>query len=88
MKKLAISSEIKEKIYDLKLDKNQPPFLVTTYFPLDYEEKRKILTAIEDSHKNHVKFKSIFTDNISKEEWEKSKKQIKKKFQDELFDIK
>ena len=32
-------------------------------------------------------FASIFTDKITAEEWEKTKEQIKKKFNDELFDI-
>lgn len=32
-------------------------------------------------------FHSIFSDHISEQEWNKSKTQIIKRFQDELFDI-
>ena len=32
-------------------------------------------------------FNSIFSDTVTDEEWNKTKKQIKKRFQNELFDI-
>ncbi len=32
-------------------------------------------------------FYSIFTDTVSEEEWNKTKEQIKKRFNDELFRI-
>jgi hypothetical protein len=32
-------------------------------------------------------FHSIFTDNVTDDQWNKTKDQIKKRFQNELFDI-
>jgi len=32
-------------------------------------------------------FHSIFSDNVTDDEWNKTKNQIKKRFQNELFDI-
>ena len=32
-------------------------------------------------------FNSIFSDTVNDEEWNKTKEQIKKRFQNELFDI-
>ena len=49
-------------------------------------EKQAILNLIDDS-KSFDGFHSIFSDHISKKEWNKSKSQIIKRFQDELFDI-
>ena len=86
--KLSIPIELEEKIYDLKLDKTQTLFTITTFFPLSSEEKKKILTSVRKSEDSQFAFKSIFSDEISNEEWIKSKEQIKKRFQDELFDIK
>jgi len=84
MKKLNLSPILEEKIYDLKHNDSNNSIAITSYFPLNQEEKETIL-------KNHkfdtVNFKSVFSDNISKSEWLNSKEQIKKKFQDELFDI-
>ena len=36
---------------------------------------------------NFSEFHSIFTDNVTDDEWNKTKVQIKKRFQTELFDI-
>jgi hypothetical protein len=86
MKKLSLSSNLEEKIYDLKINDDGTLSKITSYFPLNLEEKEEILDATK-SQENFVDFKSIFSDNISKEEWNKTKEQIKKKFQAELLDI-
>ena len=86
--KLPIPFEIEEKIYDLKLDKTQTLFTITTFFPLSSEEKKKVFTSMGKLKDSQFVFKSIFSDEISNEDWNKSKEQIKKRFQDELFDIK
>ena len=86
MKKLPISSKLEEKIYDLKLNDSKN-HKVTSYFPLSFEEKQEILKAIPNSMEAQMEFKSIFSDSISEEDWNNSKGQIKKKFQDELLDI-
>ena len=84
MKKLNLSPSLEEKIYDLKHNYSNRTITITSYFPLNQDEKQMILN-------NHnfdiVSFKSIFSDKISESEWLNSKEQIKKKFQDELFNI-
>ena len=87
MKKLSISADLQEKIYDLKLDATGVISKITTYFPLNTKEKYEILGALTKSIKSSADFKSIFSDEISQQEWNKSKEQIKKKFQDELMEI-
>ena len=85
--KLSISTELEEKIYDLKVDGHDGLSKITTYFPLNSEEKQEILNAMDQTKKSQVDFKSIFLDEISQQEWLNSKEQIKKKFQDELMKI-
>ncbi len=85
MKKLDISPSLEEKIYDSKYKKNSLS-LITTYFPLEETEKQEILKAT-DKEKGAINFKSIFSDNVSEDEWNKTKEQIKKKFREELVDI-
>jgi hypothetical protein len=84
--KLFISPELEEKIYDLKIDGDNGLSQITTYFPLNSEEKQEILNVM-DQTKSQIDFKSIFSDEISQQEWLDSKEQIKKKFQDELMKI-
>ena len=86
MKKLSISPDLEEKIYDLKFDENGIS-KITSYFPLNDVDRQEILKNIEKNNESSVNFKSIFSDEISNEEWNKSKEQIKKKFQDELVEI-
>lgn len=87
MKKLLLSSELEEKIFDLTVDEDGVLFKILTYFPLDHLEKQEILRSVGKTTENSIKFKSIFSDEISDKEWNNSKKQIRKKFQDELVDI-
>ena len=77
--KLSISTELEEKIYDLKVDGHDGLSKITTYFPLNSEEKQEILNAMDQTKKSPVDFKSIFSDEISQQEWLNSKEQIKKK---------
>ena len=86
MKKLSISADLEEKINDLKLDDDECA-KITTYFPLNPKEKQEILKAIYLTKKFPVYFKSIFSDDISKQEWTNSKEQIKKRFHDELMEL-
>jgi len=86
MKKLDISSDLEEKIYDFKNDGNKI-LKITTYFPLKLEDKQEILKSIEKMQLSPVDFKSIFLDDITEEDWIHSKEQIKKKFHDELMKI-
>ena len=63
--KLSISTELEEKIYDLKVDGHDGLSKITTYFPLNSEEKQEILNAMNQTKKSLVDFKSIFSDEIS-----------------------
>ena len=87
MKKLLLSSELEEKIYDLKVDDCGVLSKIITYFPLNHLEKKEILGVAGKTAEIFIEFKSIFSDEISDKEWINSKKQIRKKFQDELVDI-
>lgn len=84
MKKLNIPTSLEEKIYDLKYYDDDSSAIITSYFPLNQDEKQMILN---DPNFDIVSFKSIFSDKILESEWLNSKEQIKKKFQDELFHI-
>lgn len=85
MKKFEISPTLEEKIYDSKY-KHDSLSKITTYFPLEEIEKQEILKAV-GKEENTIDFKSIFSDKISEEEWNKTKSQIKKKFHDELIGL-
>ncbi len=86
MKKLDVSSTLEEKIYDAKFPIGGKKAKITSYFPLTSSEKQDICNALRDSNSS-VEFKSIFSDVISDTDWNSTKEQIKKKFQDELIDI-
>jgi len=87
MKKLSLSSGLEEKIYDLKIDGNVPVSKIITFFPLNTNEKKEIVKVAGQTPEYFVEFKSIFSDEISDQDWKKSKEQIKKKFNDELIKI-
>lgn len=87
LKKLDISSDLQEKIYDLKRNGNGIFLKITTYFPLKTRDKQEIMDSIGKIQNSPVVFKSIFSDEVSDQEWSHSKEQIKKKFQDELTNI-
>ena len=85
MKKLDIPSEIEDKIFEIKINSDESIFKIISYFPLSSPE-RQTLTSLMDQP-NFSEFHSIFTDNVTDDEWNKTKDQIKKRFQNELFDI-
>ena len=68
MKKLSISPELEEKIYDLKIGDVDGLSRITTYFPLNSEEKQEILKEMDKTKKSSLEFKSIFSDEISQQE--------------------
>ena len=80
-----IPNNVNEKIFEIKLHSDQSVFKIISYFPLsDFE--RQIITSLLHQP-SFSEFHSIFTDNITDDEWSKTKNQIKKRFQNELFDI-
>lgn len=83
---LNLPVNLKEKIYQIKTNSKNDFLKIVSYFPLSDDEKQLIVNLIDDS-KSFDGFASIFSDYISEEEWAKSKMQIIKRFQDELFDI-
>lgn len=86
MKTLDVSSKLEEKIYDVKFPISGKKGKITSYFPLTFSEKQEISDSLGGSNTS-VEFKSIFSDIISNKDWNSTKEQIKKKFQDELIDI-
>lgn len=81
MNLLELSVNFKEKIYDIKESQNNI-LKIVSYFPLSEDETQIIL-----NNSQSVEFRSIFSDHVSEEEWNKTKSQIIKRFQNELFDI-
>ena len=74
-----------DKIFQIKFNPDQSIEKITSYFPLS-EQDRQMINSIsgQDVFSN---FNSIFSDTVTDEEWDKTKEQIKKRFQSELFDI-
>ena len=80
-----IPLELTDKIFQIKFNLDQTIEKITSYFPLS-EQERLLINSIsgKDTFSN---FNSIFSDTVTDEEWNKTKEQIKKRFQSELFDI-
>ena len=85
LKKFDIPDKIEDKIFEIKIISDKSIFKIISYFPLSKLE-RQTLTFLLNSP-NFFEFDSIFTDSITDNEWNKTKNQIKKRFQNELFDI-
>ena len=80
-----IPLEASDKIFQIKFNPDQTIEKIISYFPLS-EQERLMINSIsgQDTFSN---FNSIFSDTVTDEEWNKTKEQIKKRFQSELFDI-
>ena len=85
MKILDIPSEIEDKIFEIKLNSDKSIFKIISYFPLSELERTTIVSLLNLT--TFSEFHSIFTDTVTDDEWNKTKNQIKKRFQNELFDI-
>lgn len=85
MKTINLPTNLKDKIYQIKTNSQNDFSKIVSYFPLSDDEKQLIVTL--NNLKSFDGFHSIFTDHISEQEWDKSKTQIIKRFQDELFNI-
>ena len=82
---VAFPNHLKDKIFEIKSDSNNNISKIVSYFPFSESEKQEILLILK--RRSFDGFSSIFVDSVSASEWEKTKDQIKKKFNDELFDI-
>lgn len=78
-----LPSNLEDKIFEIKYNSDETISKITSYFPFSESERKEILLKLNYK----IDFHSIFTDSVSEDEWEKTKIQIKKKFNDELFDI-
>ena len=85
MKKLDILSDIEDKIFEIKLNSYKSSSEIISYFPLFELERKSLISLLNQP--NFSEFNSIFTDTVTDDEWNKTKNQIKKRFQNELFDI-
>mgnify|MGYP005630420143 FL=1 len=85
LKKLDIPFEIEDKIFEIKFNSDQSVFKIISYFPLSQFECQFFTSLLNQP--SFSEFHSIFTDTITDDEWNKTKNQIKKRFQNELFDI-
>ena len=80
-----IPLELTDKIFQIKFNPEQSIEKIISYFPLSEQECLMINSISgQDTFSN---FNSIFSDTVTDEEWNKTKEQIKKRFQSELFDI-
>ncbi|RMW36989.1 MAG: hypothetical protein EA447_07130 [Nitrosopumilus sp.] len=83
MPKLTLPTHLEDKIFEIKYD-DDVVLKITSYFPLTEYEKHEINSILDMDFSG---YHSIFTDTVSDEEWNRTKEQIKKRFNDELFGI-
>ena len=76
---------LKDKIFEIKYDSDETISKIVSYFPINELEKQEIVSILDDD--TFDRFHSIFSNTVSDEKWNRTKDQIKKKFNDELFDI-
>jgi len=85
LKNLTIPSQIQDKLFEIRYNSDDSVLKIISYFPLSELERQTIISI---SHQpNFSGFHSIFTDIVTDDEWNKTKDQIKNRFQNELFDI-
>ena len=80
-----LSSDLKDKIFEIKFDSNNIVSKIISYFFLSEQEKQTISSLLKNEFFDE--FYSIFSDNVTDEEWNKTKDQNRKKFNDKLLDI-
>jgi hypothetical protein len=85
LKVFDIPSEIEDKLFEIKLNSDKSVFRIISYFPLSELESKTIVSLLNQD--SFSEFHSIFTDIITDDEWNKTKNQIKQRFQNDLFDI-
>lgn len=80
-----IPTHLEDKIFEIKFGDHGSISKIISYFPFSELERREMLSVLNKEFFDG--FRSIFTDNITEEEWVKTRDQIKDKFKTELFDI-
>jgi len=81
--KVTFPEHLNDKIFEIKFNGNTISQIIS-YFPFSESEKNEFILIIGNSFNS---FNSIFSDNISNEQWIETRAAIKKKFQNELFNI-
>ena len=85
LKSFDIPDDIQDKLFELKLHSDKSVFKIISYFPLSETERQIIISVLNKP--DFSAFHSIFTDTVTDDEWNKTKNQIKQRFQNELFVI-
>ena len=80
-----IPNVLKDKIFEIKSYPDQSISKIISYFPLSELERKTMVSLLNLG--TFSEFHSIFADTVTDDEWNKTKNQIKKRFQNELFDI-
>ena len=76
---------LQDKIFEISTPSDDAaPSKIRSYFSLSESEKQEIISILGG---DSIEFRSIFSDVITDEQWAKTRDQIKKKFNGELFDI-
>jgi len=83
--KLNFPSHLQDKIFEIRFEADDTVSKIISYFPFSASERQEIYSIL--NNESFQGFHSIFIDNVTEEEWNRTKEQIKKKFRDELFDI-
>ena len=83
MSELVLPPYLEDKIFEIKYS-DDVVLTITSYFPLTEYEKQEINSIMNLDFSG---YHSIFSDTVSDEEWSRTKEQIKKRFNDELFGI-
>ena len=82
MEKPRLRPYMEDRIFEISYSRGMVS-RVTSYFPLSKSELQEILVVTGSK----PEMRSIFTDSISDEEWERGRTRIKKRFSDELIGI-
>ena len=85
LKSFDIPDDIQDKLFEIKFHSDKSVFKIISYFPLSETERQIIISVLNKP--DFSAFHSIFTDTVTDDEWNKTKSQIKQRFQNELFDI-
>jgi len=85
LKPFNIPDNIKDKIFEIKFHSDKSIFKIISYFPLSETECQIIISVLDQP--DFSAFHSIFTNTVTDDDWNKTKNQIKQRFQNELFDI-
>ena len=84
MLKINFPNHLEDKIFEIRYGTDNVSEIIS-YFPFSVPEKQEICKILNSE--SFDEFRTIFSDHVTDEEWNKTKVQIKKKFKDELFDI-